>query len=106
MNGGDNTEDYKKCFLCGRNGNGDKLDRHHIFGAANRSKSEKYGLVVLLCHERCHTFGKYSVHQNAMTMEYLHKYGQRKAMKEQNWTIQQFREVFGANYLQEENINE
>lgn len=99
MNGGDNTEDYKKCFLCGRNGNGDKLDRHHIFGAANRNKSEKYGLVVLLCHERCHIFGKYSVHQNADVMDYLHKVGQLKAMSEQGWTVEQFREIFGANYL-------
>ena len=91
-----------KCFICGRNGNGDKLDRHHIFGAANRSKSEKYGLVVLLCHERCHIFGKYSVHQNAEVMDYLHKYGQRKAMKEQGWTVEQFRKVFGANYLDDD----
>lgn len=101
-----NTDDYKKCFLCGRNGNGDRLERHHIFGAANRSKSEKYGLVVYLCGERCHRLGRLSVHQNAMTMEYLHKYGQRKAMKEHNLSIDQFREVFGANYLQEVNINE
>jgi hypothetical protein len=91
-----------KCFICGRNGNGDKLDRHHIFGAANRSKSEKYGLVVLLCHERCHIFGKYSVHQNAEVMDYVHKYGQRKAMAEQGWTVEQFREVFGANYLDDD----
>ena len=30
----------KECFLCGRNGNGDPLDRHHIFNGANRKKSE------------------------------------------------------------------
>lgn len=51
-------------------------------------------------------FGKYSVHQNSMTMEYVHKYGQRKAMKEQGWSVKQFREIFGANYLEEENFNE
>ena len=88
-----------KCFLCGRNGNGDKLDRHHIFGSSRRKLSEKYGLVVLLCHERCHIFGEYSVHKNADIMQYLHEYGQRKAMKENGWTIEQFREIFGANYL-------
>lgn len=91
-----------ECFLCGRNGYGDRLDRHHIFGGSRRKLSEKYGLVVYLCHERCHIFGEYSVHQNALTMQYLHEYGQRKAMKENNWTIEQFREVFGANYLDEE----
>lgn len=95
-----------KCFICGRNGNGDKLDRHHIFGAANRSKSEKYGLVVLLCHERCHIFGKYSVHQNADVMLYLHKFGQRKAMLEQGWDVERFRAEFGANYLDDEELKE
>lgn len=43
--------------------------------------------------------GKYSAHQNGEVMKYLHQYGQRKAMKEQGWTVKQFREVFGANYL-------
>lgn len=90
---------YKKCFLCGRNGNGDRLERHHIFGAANRSKSEKYGLVVWLCGERCHRNGKYSAHQNGEVMKYLHQYGQRKAMQDQGWTVEQFMEVFGKNYL-------
>ena len=90
---------YNKCFLCGRNGNGDRLERHHIFGAANRDKSEELGLVVWLCGERCHRLGRLSAHQNAEVMEYLHKYGQKKVMKEQGWTKEQFREVFGANYL-------
>ena len=91
-----------KCFLCGRNGNGDRLDRHHIFGGSRRKLSEKYGLVVLLCHERCHIFGEYSVHQNAEIMDYVHRYGQRKAMIEQGWTVEEFREIFGANYLNQE----
>ena len=91
--------EYNKCFLCGRNGNGDRLERHHIFGAANRDKSEQLGLVVWLCGERCHRLGRLSVHQNAEVMDYVHRYGQMKAMKEQNWTKEQFREVFHANYL-------
>ena len=89
----------KKCFLCGRNGNGDPLDKHHIYQSAYRDKSEKYGLYVYLCHERCHIFGKYSAHQNGEIMKYLHQYGQRKAMQEQGWTIEEFREIFGQNYL-------
>ena len=35
-------------------------------------------------------------------MQYLHEYGQRKAMSENNWTIEQFREVFGKNYIDTE----
>lgn len=89
----------KKCFLCGRNGNGDRLELHHIFGAANRDKSDKLGLTVWLCGERCHRLGKYSAHQNGEVAAYLHRYGQEKAMKEQNWTSEEFQNVFGANYL-------
>ena len=92
----------KECWLCGRNGQQDRLDRHHIFGAYNRNKSEKYGAVVLLCHERCHIFGQNAVHQNKETMQMLHEWGQRKVMKEQGWTIEDFRNEFGKNYLEVE----
>ena len=89
----------KQCWRCGANGNGDPLDRHHIFGGAMRKKSEKYGLVVYLCHHRCHIFGKNAVHQNAAVMQKLHEYGQQKAMKEQGWTEDEFRQHFGKNYI-------
>lgn len=89
----------KQCWLCGANGNGDPLDRHHIFGGAMRKKSEKYGLVVYLCHSRCHIFGRNAVHQNAAVMQELHEYGQRKAMEEQGWTEEEFRQHFGKNYI-------
>lgn len=91
--------EYKQCFLCKRNGQGDRLERHHIFGGANRPLSEKYGLVVYLCGERCHRTGEYSAHQNAEVAQYLHEYGQKKAMRENNWTVEQFREIFGKSYL-------
>lgn len=71
----------KRCFLCGRNDSGDPLERHHIFGGANRKKSEKYGLVVYLCGNRCH------------------RNGQLKAMEEQRWTEADFRREFGKSYL-------
>lgn len=91
----------RECFLCGSNGVDDPLDRHHIFGGAMRKKSEKYGLVVDLCHNRCHIFGPFSVHQNAEVMRYIHEHGQRKAMQEQGWTADEFRRQFGKNYLEE-----
>ena len=49
--------DERVCWLCGRNGNGDPLECHHIFGGAMRKKSEKYGLKVYLCGDRCHRNG-------------------------------------------------
>ena len=89
------------CFLCGRNGTRDPLDTHHIFGGANRKKSEKLGLTVRLCHSRCHMSGKQAVHRNGETMQQLREWGQRKAMEEQGWTVEEFRREFGRNYIDE-----
>jgi hypothetical protein len=82
--------------LCGRYGN---LERHHIFGGALRKKSEKYGLTVDLCHS-CHNEPPEGAHHNKDTMQKLHEYGQRKAMKENGWTIEDFRREFYKNYLE------
>lgn len=89
----------KRCFLCGRNDPGDPLERHHIFGGANRKKSEKYGLVVYLCGNRCHRNGRSAVHKNGDQMRRLRRYGQLKAMEEQGWTEENFRREFGKSYL-------
>ena len=90
------------CFLCGKNGAQDRLERHHIFGGANRRLSEKYGLVVYLCGARCHRNGKNAAHRNKDTMRLLHIHGQRKAMSENGWTEEQFRELFGKSYTEED----
>ncbi len=94
--------DHQKCWLCGRNGTQDHLDIHHIFSGAYRSKSERFGLTVLLCHRRCHISGPSAAHRSPDTAQRLHEYGQRKAMREQGWTIEQFRQQFGRNYIDEE----
>ena len=94
--------DHPKCWLCGRNGTQDHLDVHHIFSGPYRSKSERFGLTVLLCHRRCHINGPSAAHRSPDTAQRLHEYGQRKAMREQGWTIEQFRQQFGRNYIDEE----
>ena len=60
---------YGRCWLCGRWG---WLEEHHIFGGANRKKSEKYGLKVGLCGDTCHRNGKDAAHQSAVTALQLH----------------------------------
>lgn len=87
---------HTNCFLCGKWG---YLEEHHIFGKSNRKKSEKYGLVVYLCGIECHREGKQSVHKSGETAQKLHEYGQKKFMAEQNASIDDFRKVFGKNYL-------
>ena len=87
--------DMKKCFLCGRY---TYTERHHIFNGADRKKSEKYKLVVDLCPE-CHRTGKYAVHNCIETKRKLQRYGQQKAMIENDWNTEDFLKVFGRNYL-------
>lgn len=86
------------CFLCG---NYEPLERHHIFGGARRPISEKYGLTVDLC-PWCHRIDADSAHRCRETRLFLQQYGQRRAMKEQGWTVQEFIERLGRNYLDEE----
>ena len=78
---------------------GDPLEQHHIFGGANRAKSERYGLKVWLCGNRCHREGVQAAHRNKRTQDKLHLYGQIKAMQEQGWTEEEFRREFGKSYL-------
>lgn len=84
-------------YFCMRN---NWIERHHIFGGAYRKKSEKYGLVIDLCHY-CHNEPPNGVHFNKQRMLELKRYGQRKAMSEQGWNIEQFRKEFGKNYLED-----
>ena len=91
--------DAELCFLCGKNASFEPLDCHHIYGASNRKKSELYGLKVYLHHNECHIFGKNSVHQNARINRELKARGQLMAMDTYGWTEDDFRKIFGKNYL-------
>lgn len=85
----------KECFLCGKMAH---TERHHIFPGPFRGKSEKYGLVVDLCHS-CHNEPPLGAHHNKTTAARLKKYGQKKAMRENGWTVDDFIREFGRNYL-------
>ena len=89
----------RECYLCGRNGCQDPLDKHHVFGGAYRKKSEKYGAVVYLCHERCHESGKGAVHNNRSVDLALRREWQAKLMEQENWTEDDFRREFGKSYF-------
>lgn len=83
----------KKCFICGTEIG---LERHHIFGAANRQKSERYGLTVWMCHYH-HNEPPEGAHYNKDTADLLHEVGQYAF--EQTHTRKQFLQEFGRNYL-------
>ena len=91
--------DYKECWMCGKNGSSDKLDRHEIFEGPFRKKSKNLGLWVYLCHNSCHIFGVDAVHRNAKNMDCLHRIGQIVAMSYYGWSTNDFIREFGRNYL-------
>lgn len=93
-------KDNTYCYYCGRNGNGDPLEKHHIFGAANRKKSEQDGLFVWLCGDRCHRNGERAVHRDKFTMRLFHEIGQ-KAWEEHYGTRKDFMKRYHKNYLEE-----
>lgn len=86
-------QENKCCFLCGST---QSLERHHIFGGANRKNSEKYGLVVYLCHW-CHNEPPNGVHHNINTNNLLKRYGQK--VFENGHSHEEFMRIFGKNYL-------
>ena len=89
----------KQCFLCKQ---WKTTEEHHIFGGtANRKLSDKHKLVVDLC-PACHQYGNKAVHKNKDTAQFLHEYGQRKFMEDNDVGIKEFYNVFGKNYLDEE----
>lgn len=88
----------RRCFLCGRYG---PVERHHVFPGPFRQKSEKYGLVVDLCHW-CHNEPPDGVHHNRERALILKQRAQRMVMREQGWNTEDFIREFGKNYLDEE----
>jgi hypothetical protein len=88
--------DKESCFLCGSH---QWLEEHHVFGGSGkRQLSEKYGLKVYLCHY-CHNEPQRGVHHNSETMELLQRIAQQRAMLHYRWTVDDFRIIFGKNYL-------
>lgn len=83
------------CYMCGRT---HWIEHHHIFGGANRKLSEKYGLVVPLCHW-CHNEPPNGVHHNRENMDKLQRAGQLLAMEHYGWSEDEFREIFGRSFL-------
>lgn len=90
------------CFLCG---NWEQLEEHHIFSGPFRPISTKYKLTVRVC-PRCHREDRDAIHRSGATRLEVQKYGQRKAMREQGWSVEEFVEVFGKNYLEPEEMED
>lgn len=87
-------ESERECFYCRSTQN---LEEHHIFGAANRKLSEKYGLKVLLC-TKCHRDNKQGVHgENNELRKTLQQLAQKEF--EKVYGHEKYMKVFIKNYL-------
>ena len=90
-------ESRERCYICGESGGYWGLDEHHVFGGfANKKISEKYGLKVYICHDKCHLNG---VHKDAQLNQALKAKVQKIAMRHYGWTTGQFIRIFGKNYI-------
>ena len=89
------------CYLCGKPGGYEKMDRHEPWGGANRQKSKELGLWVLLHHIGCHE-GPGSVHADGEKARELRKDAQRAAMLRYGWDRAEWIERFGKSELSEE----
>ena len=82
-----------RCYICGRV---TELDLHHVMGGtANRSLSDKYGLVVWLCRE--HHTGNTGVHRNYDKSERLKRLAQ--IAFEARHSHEEWMQIFRKNYL-------
>ena len=88
------------CWQCGRR-LPECLERHEVFGAANRAKSKRLGLWVHLCNE-CHRTGKKAVHSSCESALVLRQAAQKAAMEEYGWSMEDFIREIGKNYLTED----
>ena len=90
-------KDTSRCFICHSR---HWLEWHHIWGGckAIRDKSERYGLVVRLCHY-CHNEPPNGVHQNKEIRLKLQAFAQKKAMEHYGWDKDRFIKEFYKNYL-------
>lgn len=90
-------QNEKKCAITGYTGPG--LQRHHVFGAANRNLSEKYGLWVWLKWDRHIADSPHSTpHNDISTDLWLKRIAQRR-FEEVHGSREDFIRIFGRSYL-------
>ncbi len=88
----------RACFICGSR---ERVELHHIFGAADRKKSDEDGLTVFLC-ARCHREGKTSAHGSGETAQLLHAIGELMWLRAHpEASVWDFRQRYGRNYLRD-----
>lgn len=98
----------RTCYLCMKLENNyaayPYLEEHHVmYGKGNRPLSEKYGLKIYLCYRHHNDqFSPVAVHNNK-TIREMTCIDAQKAF-EKVYPDKSFREIFGKNYLEKEDV--
>lgn len=87
------TDDMDHCYFTGTA----PVERHHIFGGANRKNSEKYGFIVPLRPD-LHPNGVYAG-QSAKLIDLKLKTMAQEYFEREYGTRDDFRRIFGKSYL-------
>lgn len=87
------TDDMDHCYFTGSA----PVERHHIFGGANRKNSEKYGFVIPLRPD-LHPNGVFAG-EDAHRMDINLKQMVQKYFESHYGTREDFRKIFGKSWL-------
>jgi hypothetical protein len=87
-------QNNKECYVCKTTLG---IHKHHIFGASNRTRSEKMNFTVFLCGYH-HNLSNEGVHFNKDLDTHLKKYAQ-EYFEANLGTREDFRIMFGKSYL-------
>lgn len=82
------------CFICGSQ---QAIQRHEIYNNEDRPKCKNLGIWVHLC-EQCHTR---ITHKEAQERYALKVECEPKVLEYYGWTVQDFRQRFRKNYIDE-----
>ena len=91
------TDNLIECIVCKSQY---QIEYHHcFFGSAKRRLSDKYKIIVPLCY--LHHRGTNGIHgKNGKVLDTkIKQMAQKKAMEYYDWTIDDFRKVFGKSWL-------
>lgn len=84
-----------RCYICGRDGHN---HRHEPLGGPLRQKSKALGMWVHLCPD-CHQNGRKAAHRDSKVANWLKRKAQEAAMDRYRWSVEDFINEFGKNYL-------
>lgn len=88
--------DMSECLIC----RSPYVEWHHVYPSSRRKRSDKEGCIAPLCRE--HHQGRTGVHQNRELDRWLRADCQKRWMKREGATVDDFRALFYCNYLDTE----